>query len=73
MRAVLGDLARRYGASVNQGRFVGMPVRRNDLARMVGVTLETASRILARLEREGTIRSRREGIWIAADVIVRTS
>jgi CRP-like cAMP-binding protein len=68
---VLSHLAARYGAPVGSGRFIGMPLRRNDLARMVGITIETASRILARLERDGSIRSRRDGIWIASSVLLR--
>jgi len=68
---VLTDLAGRYGAPVGAGRFIGIPVRRRDLARMVGITIETASRILARLERDGSIRTRRDGIWIASSVLIR--
>lgn len=64
LERVLEDLADRYGAPINGGKFIALPLRRKDLARMVGVTLESASRVLARFEREGKIRSKREGIWL---------
>ncbi len=60
---VLDDLATRYGSPVGQGRFIGLPLRRRDLAGMLAVTLETVSRLLARYEREGLVRTARDGIW----------
>lgn len=67
--AVIVELAERFGASVGGGLFVALPLRRRDLAAMVGATPETASRVLARLEEAGLVRARREGLWVAASVL----
>lgn len=66
---VVADLAERFGTAVGGGWFVALPLRRRDLAAMVGAKPETASRVLARLEKDGVLRSRREGLWVAANVL----
>jgi CRP/FNR family transcriptional regulator len=63
VRRLLDSLAQRYGTPLGQGRFIALPLRRKDLATMVNVTTETVSRLLAKLEREGHVRSSRDGIW----------
>jgi CRP-like cAMP-binding protein len=67
--AVVADLAERFGTVVGSGSFVALPLRRRDLAAMVGAKPETASRVLSRLEKEGVLRSRRDGIWVSASVV----
>lgn len=62
---VLSHLAERYGTPIGKATFIALPLRRRDLARMVGITLESASRVLARLEREGKLRTKREGLWLS--------
>jgi CRP/FNR family transcriptional regulator, anaerobic regulatory protein len=60
---VLTSLASRHGTSLGQGKFIALPLRRKDLASMVNVTTGVVSRLLAKLEREGQVRSTRDGIW----------
>lgn len=60
---LLDGLARDFGTPVGGGRFIALPLRRQDLAAMVNATTETVSRLLARLEREGKARTTRDGIW----------
>ena len=60
---LLDHLARDFGTPVGGGRFIALPLRRQDLAAMVNATTETVSRLLARLEREGKARTTRDGIW----------
>lgn len=64
VRHLLEGLARDHGTPFGQGRFIAIPLRRKDIACMVNATTETVSRVLARLEREGTTRSTRDGIWL---------
>jgi len=60
---LLDALAVQYGTPLGHGRFIALPLRRRDLASMVNATTETVSRLLAKLEREGKVRSTRDGIW----------
>ena len=60
---LLDGLADAHGTTLNRGRFIALPLRRSDIARMVNTTTATVSRLLARLERDGRARSTRDGIW----------
>jgi CRP-like cAMP-binding protein len=60
---LLDALAIEQGTPFGQGRFIAIPLRRRDIACMVNATTETVSRLLARFEREGRVRSTRDGIW----------
>lgn len=53
---VLLDLARRHGEKRNGATVIGLELKREELAEMVGVTLETAVRLLALLKDEKLIR-----------------
>lgn len=55
-------LALRYGTYVGEAPFVALPLRRDEIASMIGVTTETASRITARWTREKRLRATRDGI-----------
>lgn len=55
-------LASRYGTTVGDAPFVALPLRRDEIASMIGVTTETASRITARWTRENRLRATRDGI-----------
>lgn len=55
-------LATRYGTTVGDAPFVALPLRRDEIASMIGVTTETASRITARWTREKRLRATRDGI-----------
>jgi CRP-like cAMP-binding protein len=60
---LLDALAAQHGTPLGHGRFIALPLRRRDLASMVNATTETVSRLLAQLERDGRVRSTRDGIW----------
>jgi CRP-like cAMP-binding protein len=60
---LLEGLALQHGTPLGHGRFIALPLRRKDLASMVNATTETVSRLLAQLERDGRVRSTRDGIW----------
>ncbi len=60
---LLDGLALEFGTSLGTGRFIALPLRRKDVASMVNATTETASRLMAKLERQGQVRSTRDGIW----------
>jgi CRP-like cAMP-binding protein len=60
---LLEALAHEQGTPFGHGRFIAIPLRRRDIACMVNATTETVSRLLARFEREGRVRSTRDGIW----------
>lgn len=55
-------LASRYGTTIGDAPFVALPLRRDEIASMIGVTTETASRITARWTRERRLRATRDGI-----------
>jgi CRP-like cAMP-binding protein len=63
VKHLLEGLAKTHGTALGQGRFIALPLRRKDIARMVNATTETVSRLLAKFEREGLVRSTRDGIW----------
>jgi CRP-like cAMP-binding protein len=67
VRHLLEGLALDQGTPFGQGRFIAIPLRRRDIACMVNATTETVSRLLARFEREGQVRSTRDGIWWKVD------
>jgi CRP-like cAMP-binding protein len=67
VRHLLEGLALEQGTPFGQGRFIAIPLRRRDIACMVNATTETVSRLLARFEREGQVRSTRDGIWWKVD------
>ena len=64
VKHLLKSLARAHGTPHGQGRFIALPLRRRDIACMVNATTETVSRLLAKFEREGIVRSTRDGIWV---------
>ena len=68
VKHLLDSLARAHGTPHGQGRFVALPLRRRDIACMVNATTETVSRLLAKFEREGMVRSTRDGIWVRTKV-----
>ena len=53
---VLLDLARRHGEKRNGATMIGPELKREELAEMVGVTLETTVRLLALLKKEKLVR-----------------
>jgi CRP/FNR family transcriptional regulator len=62
---ILVRLAKRFGLEQpDGGRLVPLPLSRQDIADLSGTTLETAIRVMSRLQREGVIRSGRAGLDI---------
>lgn len=69
LERLLQGLAERHGSKVSRGRlYVAIPLRRRDIARMLASTTETASRTLAKLERQGRVRSTRDGLYVMVPV-----
>jgi len=66
------DLAARYGTPMGNARFIALPLRRREIASLVGAEAETVSRLMARWTREGTLRASRDGIlWSRGTVLAR--
>jgi len=66
------DLAARYGTPMGNARFIALPLRRREIASLVGAKAETVSRLMARWTREGTLRASRDGIlWSRGTVLAR--
>lgn len=63
LAATLLLLADRLGTDHHAGTLIDAPLSRDDLASLAGCASETASRILARLQREGVVDSGRR--WVA--------
>lgn len=60
---VLLNLATRIGVEHDGGVLINVPLSRQDLADMTGTTVESASRVMSDLKRQGLIESGRR--WIA--------
>lgn len=61
---VLLKLANQVGVSADEGVRIDMPITRQDLAEMIGTTLETVSRTISRWRRQGIVQAGREQITI---------
>ena len=55
MAAQLLDLAERYGTPAAKGITLDLPLRRAELASLVGLSPETAMRLLSQFQREGLL------------------
>ena len=53
--AILIEFAKKYGSKQNDGILVSMPLSREGIANYIGVTRETISRKLSRLQDDGII------------------
>lgn len=63
--SLLLRLVERAGEEGAEGWLIQMPLGRQDIADMLGITVETASRALSRFRKDGLIRSGRRWIAIA--------
>lgn len=63
--SLLLRLAERAGDERDEGWLIQMPLGRQDIADMLGITVETASRTLSQFRKDGLIRSGRRWIAIA--------
>ena len=66
------DLAARYGTPMGNARFIALPLRRGEIASLVGAKAETVSRLMARWTREGTLRASRDGILWSRGTLLAT-
>lgn len=68
VQSLLEALARAHGTPVDRGRFIPLPLTRSDIGDMVHATTATVSRVLAKMERDGRLRSTRDGLWFRTRV-----
>ena len=61
--AILLALGHKLGEKSSEGLLLQVPLSRQELADMAGATVETASRVISKLEQGGMVRSGRQ--WIA--------
>lgn len=61
--AALTRLAERFGEQRPEGLVIQMPLSRQDVAELTGMTTETVSRVMSRLRKQGVIDSGRE--WVS--------
>jgi CRP-like cAMP-binding protein len=61
--ATLLRLAERLGEPRQDGLLINMPLSRQDLADMSGITVETASRVMSKFRQDGLVQSGRR--WVA--------
>ncbi|HSD66349.1 MAG TPA: Crp/Fnr family transcriptional regulator [Vicinamibacteria bacterium] len=57
-------LAQRVGRSQDGGRFVPMPLNRQELADLTGTTVETSIRIMSRWGKDGIVSTERDGFLV---------
>lgn len=57
-------LAERMGTAGEHGNFVPLPLSRQELADLIGTTLETAIRLMSRWQKEGLVLTTKEGFEI---------
>jgi CRP/FNR family transcriptional regulator, nitrogen oxide reductase regulator len=57
-------LAERMGQPQHDGRFVPMPLSRQELADLTGTTIETCIRIMSRWGKEGIVTTERDGFLV---------
>ena len=61
--SALLKLAEKVGEQQTEGLLIQVPLSRQDLAEMTGITTETASRVMSQFQKDGFIRTGRQ--WIA--------
>ena len=57
-------LADDMGKPAADGTFIGMPLSRQELADMVGTTIETSIRIMSRWGKDGVVRTEKDGFVV---------
>lgn len=57
-------LADRMGVNTNAGTMIPMPLSRQELADLLGTTLETTIRLMSRWQKEGLVVTEREGFAV---------
>jgi CRP/FNR family transcriptional regulator len=57
-------LAERTGRREDRGTFIPLPLSRQDIADLVGTTIETAIRVMSRWQKENLVETEKAGFWI---------
>ena len=57
-------LGQRMGQKRGEGVFVPLPLARQEIADLVGTTVETAIRVMSRWQKEGWVETEKKGFWI---------
>ena len=57
-------LAERMGVSTDAGTMIPLPLSRQELADLLGTTLETTIRLMSRWQKEGLVTTEREGFVV---------
>jgi CRP/FNR family transcriptional regulator len=58
-------LADQIGVAQAGGTFVPLPLARQELADLTGTTIETAIRIMSRWNKDGVLRTEKDGFLVA--------
>lgn len=61
---LFATLAARMGQKREEGVFVPLPLSRQEIADLVGTTIETAIRVMSRWSKEGLVETDKKGFWI---------
>ncbi|HEX9690119.1 MAG TPA: Crp/Fnr family transcriptional regulator, partial [Thermoanaerobaculia bacterium] len=61
---LLSTLAERVGQKSEHGVFIPIALSRQDIADLVGTTIETAIRVMSRWQKEGVIETEKKGFRI---------
>jgi CRP/FNR family transcriptional regulator len=61
---LLTTLAERLGQKTGRGIFIPVALSRQDIADLVGTTVETAIRVMSRWQKEGVVETDKKGFWI---------
>jgi CRP/FNR family transcriptional regulator len=61
---LFGTLASRIGERRSEGVFVPLPLSRQEIADLVGTTIETAIRVMSRWQKEGLVETEKAGFLI---------
>ena len=62
---LFGTLAGRIGEKQTGGAvFLPLPLSRQEIADLVGTTIETAIRVMSRWQKEGVLETDKKGFWI---------
>jgi CRP/FNR family transcriptional regulator len=64
MARLLTTLAERTGQKTKDGVFIPIALSRQDIADLVGTTIETAIRVMSRWHKEGVVETERKGFRI---------
>lgn len=71
---LLSTLAERTGQKSEKGVFIPISLSRQDIADLVGTTIETAIRVMSRWHKEGVVETERHGFLIRnAEALARIS